>query len=149
MDTKFGATIPFGTMRSTSERLAGRESLISTWRSAAAGRVFYDEQASLAIDNKLVKANLGPKLHPLLLAGDPEGTGFCHKQHLLEVCMLHFGLMLTSAEQQCLISEWQVMDHITGQVDYDALCKHASLSDAMTMTVTSTEATEAPADDED
>lgn len=51
----------------------------------------------------------------LLQAGDPNGTGFCSKQHLLHTCMLN-NILLTPGEVHCLIAEWQVMDHITGEV---------------------------------
>eukprot|EP00798_Chlamydomonas_sp_ICE-L_P000577 gene577-1993_t len=149
MDTKFGTTQQFGTARSTTERLTGRDSLISSWQSSAAGRVFYESQASKALENKLTSENLGPKLFPylkagdredtgccskqlLLEAGDREDTGCCSKQLLLEVCLLHFGVLLTTAEQKCLIAEWQVMDHLTGDVDYKAPCKMATTGYATT-----------------
>lgn len=49
-------------------------------------------------------------------AGDAEGTGICSKQHLLQMCLLHFNVLLTPGELDCLKAEWQVMDHITGEV---------------------------------
>ena len=68
------------------------------------------------LDVKLREPNLGPRLVPLLEAGDAEGTGRCSKQHLLKVLMLHFNVLLTPGEQACLVAEWQCMDHITGEV---------------------------------
>jgi hypothetical protein len=78
--------------------------------------LFYDGRQSIELDVKLKSPNLGPKLEPLLRAGDPEGTGMCSRQHLLKVLMLHFNVLLTSGEEQCLIAEWQVMDHLSGEV---------------------------------
>ena len=90
--------------------------LHSSWRSPAASRQFYDTCQSHQLDVKLRKPNLGPRLAPLLEAGDAEGTGRCSKQHLLKVLMLHFNVLLTPGEQACLVAEWQCMDHLTGEV---------------------------------
>lgn len=58
---------------------------------------------------------IAPIFRCCLQAGDPSGTGFCSKQHLLHTCMLN-NILLTPGEVHCLIAEWQVMDHITGEV---------------------------------
>ena len=49
-------------------------------------------------------------------AGDPSSTGLCSQQHLLKMLLLHFNVLLTPGEQDCLKAEWQVMDHLTGEV---------------------------------
>lgn len=85
-------------------------------------RAFYDSCQSNELDVKLRIPNLGHQLLPKLQAGDPDATGLCSKQHLLKVLLLHFNVLLTPGEQDCLIAEWQVMDHVTGEVS--ALCLH-------------------------
>lgn len=48
-----------------------RMSLISTWRSPTAGRMFYDTRQSHELDVKLREPNLGPRLLPFLKVGRP------------------------------------------------------------------------------
>lgn len=110
-----------------------RHSLIGSWRSPAAARLFYDGRQSLELDVKLKAPNIGPKLEPLLRAGDPEGTGICSKQHLMKVLLLHFNILLTPGEQQCLIAEWQVMDHLSGEVNLTSIsmCRQTSVPDSI------------------
>ena len=93
-----------------------RTSLISSWRSSSVARAFYDSRQSNELDVKLRIPNLGHQLLPKLRDGDPDATGLCSKQHLLKVLLLHFNILLTPGEQDCLIAEWQVMDHLTGEV---------------------------------
>eukprot|EP00195_Chlamydomonas_chlamydogama_P002689 CAMPEP_0202922906 /NCGR_PEP_ID=MMETSP1392-20130828/78162_1 /ASSEMBLY_ACC=CAM_ASM_000868 /TAXON_ID=225041 /ORGANISM="Chlamydomonas chlamydogama, Strain SAG 11-48b" /LENGTH=166 /DNA_ID=CAMNT_0049616561 /DNA_START=72 /DNA_END=572 /DNA_ORIENTATION=- len=119
---------PYGTFGSKgfTQKLEGSESLISTWRSKPAGRQFYETQASHKIHMQLTGKNLGPKLLPLLQAGDPDNTGKCTWQHLSKMCLLHFNILLTPASQAFMIAEWQVVDHLTLMVDIVETCALAS-----------------------
>ncbi|GAX84290.1 hypothetical protein CEUSTIGMA_g11712.t1 [Chlamydomonas eustigma] len=131
-ETSFGKCAAFGTMErsnlsgSTSKKLSGRSSLISSWRSPAVGRAFYDNCQSHELDVKLRMPNVGPRLLPYLESWDANQSGLCSKQHLLKMLLLHFNVLLTPGEEACLIAEWQVMDHFTGEVDYKSLCALAT-----------------------
>eukprot|EP00955_Chlamydomonas_euryale_P004140 43121-Chlamydomonas_euryale.AAC.4 len=95
-----------------------RMSLISTWKTPESSRQFYDARQSQQLDAKLRVPGLGPAMLQHLAAGDLGGdhTGLCSKQCLLQTALLHFGVLLTPGELECLKAEWQVMDHATGNV---------------------------------
>mmetsp|Transcript_25588 Transcript_25588/g.75631 ORF Transcript_25588/g.75631 Transcript_25588/m.75631 type:complete len:153 (-) Transcript_25588:722-1180(-) len=127
--TAFGDYVTPGTMRTTgATHLTGRMSLISTWKTPESSRQFYDARQSQQLDAKLRVPGLGPAMLQHLAAGDLGGdhTGLCSKQCLLQTALLHFGVLLTPGELECLKAEWQVMDHATGNVDYKAFCRLAT-----------------------
>jgi hypothetical protein len=49
-------------------------------------------------------------------AADPDNTGFVSAHVLKKTLMLHFNVLLTPGELDCLKAEWQVADTLTGIV---------------------------------
>lgn len=119
-----GRTKQWGTAKRTNGMTVGtgKDSLIATWRSPTAGRLFYDTCQSTELDNKLRATNLGPKMLPFLEACDTDGTGLITQASFTKVLMTRFNVLLTPGELDCLKAEWQVMDHLTLMVDYASFC---------------------------